>query len=523
MNWRKSWPIHPYAFAFLPVLRLYAAHADTLDLPVVLRQLLVVLAITAALLLLLKPVLPHGGRRALVVSLFWVAFFHFSLVESFLAPRLPDVLAASRVRILILEAVVVAALIVLVARSRRDFGTLGTYLNLMSLLLLLFNAASLATALRAQKPASWTPVVEQIARPDAGQALQAETKPDIYYIILDGYARSDVLERYYRANNREFLDFLNRRGFYTPGDSHSNYPQTLLSLASSLNMAYLDVLPETLGEKTNNRRPLRYLVQHNKVAGLLRQYGYKYVLVSSGYSVVATTSSPLADVCICRHNGLHESDHALIGLTPLDLLSPLLSRPYASHRGKVDAGLRALERIPAMEGPVFVFAHIVSPHPPFVFGPNGEALEPRHRFSLDDGSHYPGPREEYVRGYRDQLAYLNQRLQHVVETILAQSETEPIIILQSDHGPGSMLEWEDPNSSSAEERLSNFAAYYFPNGGSEQLYPTITPVNTFRILFNHYFGTDYPLLRDTSYLAKWTRPYDFIRIRLGDSTTSTRP
>src|SRR3970282_1068515 len=66
--------------------------------------------------------------------------------------------------------------------------------------------------------------------------------PDIYYIILDGYARDDILRKFYQLDNRDFLDRLGELGFYVAGCAQSNYAQTQLSLASSLNFAYLDSL-----------------------------------------------------------------------------------------------------------------------------------------------------------------------------------------------------------------------------------------------------------------------------------------
>ena len=42
-------------------------------------------------------------------------------------------------------------------------------------------------------------------------------------------------------------------------------------------------------------------------------------------------------------------------------------------------------------------------------------------------------------------------------------------------------------------------AYYVSDEARADLYPEITPVNSFRVLFNHYFDADYPYLEDLSY------------------------
>ena len=75
----------------------------------------------------------------------------------------------------------------------------------------------------------------------------------------------------------------------------------------------------------------------------------------------------------------------------------------------------------------------------------------------------------------------------------------PIIIIQGDHGLfSSNLDW----------RFGILNAYYLP-GHNDLLYPKITPVNTFRLIFNSYFGTDYQLLPDISYYSDLPYLYNF--------------
>jgi hypothetical protein len=100
------------------------------------------------------------------------------------------------------------------------------------------------------------------------------------------------------------------------------------------------------------------------------------------------------------------------------------------------------------------------------------------------------------------LMYVNYRILQVVESILEESSEPPIIIIQGDHGP-------KRNMSSNFARLANLNAYYLPEGGAARLYPSITPVNTFRLIFDYYFGADLPLLPDESYLSKNSAHFEF--------------
>ncbi|MBM4387722.1 MAG: hypothetical protein FJ088_08285, partial [Deltaproteobacteria bacterium] len=163
--------------------------------------------------------------------------------------------------------------------------------------------------------------------------------------------------------------------------------------------------------------------------------------------------------------------------------------------------------------PIFVFAHIVSPHPPFVFGENGERTDFPETYNFHDGSYLIRDgglsRDEYVEGYRSQLVFVNSRIKDVLNAILSNAARKKIVILQSDHGPGSMLEWENPDNQDFRERMFILNAFYFPDGDYSRLYKDISPVNTFRAVFNQFFGTELPLLEDRSYFSTWGAPYRF--------------
>ena len=118
--------------------------------------------------------------------------------------------------------------------------------------------------------------------------------------------------------------------------------------------------------------------------------------------------------------------------------------------------------------------------------------------------------EEYITGYRNQILYINQQIRKTVDQILEKSESPPVIVLQGDHGPGSQLNWESAAQSEIWERVSILNAYHLPSGGNEDLYDSISPVNTFRIILNRFFGYQYELLEDRSYYSTKNHPYRFV-------------
>jgi hypothetical protein len=166
--------------------------------------------------------------------------------------------------------------------------------------------------------------------------------------------------------------------------------------------------------------------------------------------------------------------------------------------------------MPVSDQPRFVFAHVVAPHPPFVFLADGGSTNPTSPFRLKDGNEFLGTLDEYVSGYIQQLQYINRRVLAVVDAIIASTDGDVIIVLQGDHGPGSRLNWEDPAGSDLFERMSILNAIRLPlDEPAGEIPSTLSPVNTFRLIFNREFGGEYELLADRSYFSTWHRPFAY--------------
>ncbi|MDH7512698.1 MAG: hypothetical protein QHH14_07120, partial [Clostridiales bacterium] len=134
-------------------------------------------------------------------------------------------------------------------------------------------------------------------------------------------------------------------------------------------------------------------------------------------------------------------------------------------------------------------------------------------FLFSDGTHYhrmaPDHIRQYIENYRKQAIFITRRIMVVISQLLSRPSVKPVIILQSDHGPGAYLHWEDPGQTDLRERMSILNAIYFPTQNYHELSEYMTPVNTFRVVFNEVFAEGYDLLPDRSFFSTWSRPYEF--------------
>jgi hypothetical protein len=342
------------------------------------------------------------------------------------------------------------------------------------------------------------------------QSRQFEiSNPDIYYIILDGYGNSNMLNKYYELDISQFESYLTDRGFYISEKSNSNYSLTKLSLSSSLNMQYMDSVAKQMGNSSSNTVPLIQYIQNNILIDFLRTRGYTISAFESGYGATELTS---ADRYFNPKNTLTAFYSEIINLTPLRLwLSDL---QYQTQRIRIKYIFDQLQNSPFSDHPEFLFAHVPAPHPPFIFGPNGESFHSDIPYSIFDGNYITDitGKKEYKTRYKNQVIYLNKLIETTIDEILNKPGPEPIIIIQGDHGPASELNWQSFEESEIDERMGILNAYYFPDRDYSKLYKDITPVNTFRIILNQYYGTNLELLEDRSCFSFLSSPYELVDV-----------
>ena len=496
---KKPIVLHPFLFAISPVLFLYAYNVDFTVWSEALVPMAIATAVAILLFSALSLILRDRERAGLLVSLCALLFFSYGhcavALQDFRLDVGEFILGPDEV-LVPAWGILFALGVCLVVKTRRSSYTVTTFLNIAAASLV---AISVASVLSYEIRSSWSDI-------RGGESVEAnplhpervDALPDIYYVILDAYASALVLEEIWDYNNHEFIDYLTEKGFYVARDARSNYACTFLSLASSLNMEYINYLSDVLGVESKDRHLPYEMIQDSKVVRFLRSRGYKFIHVQSGWGPTASYKNADWDVQCGR---VSEFMDVLVRTTVLRPFAADLIAP--DRRERVLCAFSTLAEVQhRIEGPRFVFAHILVPHPPWLFGPNGEPIDAELQMT----------RWRHIQGYLDQLTFVNKKVKALVEKILSEAETLPIIILQGDHGPRPPRTRREFSKRTLKERMGILNAYYLPNNGNDLLYDSITPVNTFRLILNRYFGTSYDLLEDKIYDSRVRRPYGFIDV-----------
>lgn len=530
--------IHPFLLALIPILHIVASNPGQASVADALIPALVSLCFTVIAFVGMRLVLKDPEAAGLVVSIFLALFFgtgHFvdftlrhlsgmspwylviaaalvtaaavALLVARYRDRLPGasvktytvlaLLAAGGLVLLLMLAslaiafpayflvvalcAILAAGVFFAARYRGRLKNLTRVLNVVAVTLLALVVVNLLTGTPRRDVSIRADEVRSAARGGRAEQVDLSSLPDIYYIILDEYGSESFLRDSYSFDNSEFVGWLEDRGFHVVEDSRSNYNHTELSLASSLNLKYINYLAEELGERSRYMSPLWKMIEDNSLMRFLKSRGYRFAFFGTGFSV--TRFNRFADVSRTESWLRGEFVTTLLRSTALRCFNP----SYTSRESILETFDEIPEAREKVEGPLFLFAHVLPPHPPYFFDRDGEPLEQG---------------DDMKAMYLEQLRFVNRKVKEMIERVLAVSERPPVIVVQGDHGP--FLDENDPVYYASE----NLNALLVP--GSEGLfYSGMTPVNSFRLILDELFGTGFGRLPDKVYVSRHQTPYTF--------------
>jgi hypothetical protein len=469
---------YPLLFAAFPILFLYSYNLNETSASQMWLPLGVSVAATLVLWAVLSLILRSLAKAGLATAIFLVFFFSYG--------RFYDGL--NYLGVFVKHAYLFPAMLFVwgycvyfISRAKRDFRITTKLFNIVAVVLIAINLVNIASyEIKLARLNTETPA--ESPQETAANATELSTLPDIYFILFDEYARSDVMKDWYDYDSSWFVEDLEDKGFFVASQTEIQTMDSPRLVAERLNMEYIDDAPWS----DSTYRKLAY----NKVADLLKAQGYKYIVFGNSGDV-GRWDGYAEDNADFYFNYYIESATPWVSEFQEILWNTTMLRPfyYQLVGGQSDTvyqrmTLYTLEHLKAIpeevEGPKFIFAFLCCPHAHFVFDAEGGHVDPLNWQNFAD-----------KQFYRDQYIFISKQIEEVVDALLEKSETPPIIILQSDHGmrphhPGIVIgpdEWR---------KILN--AMYLPGVDYSELSDSIPPVNTFRLVFDYYFGADYPLL-----------------------------
>ena len=526
-NNKKFNIIHPFLFSLFPILFIYSQNVHEIPVQIVIMPVLLILFAAVLLWLLTRFILKNNEKSAFIISLLLVLSFSYGhiylLVDDFTLGN-SDI---GRHQYLLIPFVVTFIFgVYYFVKTKRRLNNATTISNAIAGALLAFILINIV-AYNVENTDSFSGELitsnTSLHTADATIEMFHPTEetikdyPDVYYIALDGYMNSNALKKYLNHDNQEFVSYLENKGFNVNHKSYSNYHGTVLSITSTFNMMYLNFLTEDPIEQdglSTNQPILFYnakvpipekMISENAIMQNFKSAGYKIVNIQKPFENEILSSSPLIDLVMCKRSKYIDSE--LLSMTIKTSILVFLLEKWEQQDLR-DAALCQFSELPKQhqkfDEPIFVYSHILIPHPPYLFGSEGEAISSVRPQGLESW--------ENKEGYVNSVKFANKKVIQIVEQILTESAKPPVIIIQADHGIGFDFDPNNPSNESIEQKMSIFSAYYLPGIEKNSSDNDITPVNTFRIIFNSYFNTNYDLLENKIYLSDDDVPGYFLDV-----------
>jgi hypothetical protein len=267
-------------------------------------------------------------------------------------------------------------------------------------------------------------------------------------------------------------------------------------------MTYLDELASRYGRDWIDYAPIVDMVRAPAIAEFLGERGYTFVQVGSQFRLTATST-------VAHVNPVYQDTSDFAGVFYDTTIVPAIVHRLGLDDGRdgrrknYDAVVWQLDQVHDavdVPGPKFVFVHIFLPHQPYVVDAGGQYV-PR---DVDAG-------RTVAEQQAAQWGFVGREVQGIIDPLLAGPDSDdPIIVVTTDEGPnpdgmptvGGDLAWGSATDAQLDQKFSIFAAYYLPGVDAGALYPTMSSVNTFRLILDLYFDADLPLLPDRAWIHR---------------------
>ena len=451
----KNFIIFPFLLAFFPSWQLILKNYDELIFQDILISLVVV-ALSVIAWIVITKIIKNANKAALITGVGTGFFFYFGYLQDALDGIMIFGIPINKTSILLVISIIIFIIsIIYFVKSRNNFQLPIKIANVFTITLILFSLV-------------------QFAIPGA-----LAEQPNVYHIIMDEYTDNEILMKKFNHDNEEFLKFLDKNGFYIPDKSFSTFESTIDELNLILNMDY----PGKRGWVSDNYAPL----YDNKVMSIFSAQNYSIIETNS---MMRWKNFSDVDTKLCYDANIYSE--FLEQILRKSIIKYFLEQHHDNtRRDVIRCTFNELNEIASQSsGPTYVFSHIYVPHPPFIFGPNGENVTPDHRdiSGLQDW--------ENPQGYVNQVIYATNQVSIVIKNIV-KNDPNAVIIIQGDTGTFTGIDdMPKRKMNDVYQVHSILYAVRIPDANNLE---NVGPVNTYRIIFNNYFNTNYEYLEQHNY------------------------
>ena len=485
--------VHPFYVLLLPLFFVVHGYKENYGL-IVLGDILLLLGSYCLVALVLTGLLYAAYRNiskaAFLAALLLGIYFFFGAIHDFLKAHSGWWHRYSVLLPVFLLVIVITSL--LLKKAVHNFYRVNLFFNGLLLIYLLVDVAAITW--KALHPAPNPLSVVSSGYRAGTRPCDTCSSPDIYFLVFDEYSSTVNLKETFQYNNQALDSFLAKRGFFIQAHSFSNYNFTPFSVASILNMNYVNGLgnPDSvvLADYTNCER----LIKDNQVidflsAGNYECRNYSIFDLAGSPSSVEVSLLPVKTKLITAQTlfrrlwrdigwnfvmGRFRADWITRGMVynNLDLNNRILKEVQAESRASYNR-------------PRFIYAHFEMPHWPFYYDKNGQMRSQELLIAEVNGSH--------TASYTNYLPYTNSKIEELVKEIQKNTNGGAAIIIMGDHGYRAGL-----RGVSRDHYFQNLNAVYFPRKNYGLLKDSISGVNQFRVVFNTLFNQSFPLLKDSA-------------------------
>jgi hypothetical protein len=425
--------------------------------------------------------------KAAILAFLLMAFhFFFGSIQDELRKMFPGTFITKYTFILPVSFLLFVLIIILLKKRKKPLLQFAFYLNFLLVLLILMDTIWLISKTIAGRKK------ETASLPKEFTPCPKCPKPDVYIIITDEYAGNKELKDIFHFDDSLFLNQLNERGFHVVPNSSSNYNFTPYSVASILNMDYLDA--ERMGkqplthsyEKIRNNKLLQFL-QYNQY----KFYNYSVFDFKGQPSFTQETFLPVKTRLITGQTFLSRLDKEMRFLLVTKFKSERQIKENAYYNRTNNEKLFQLTLKTAEEKtkqPKFVLTHLMMPHYPYYYDKNGNEFSFE---TLAEGN------QNNQQHYIEYLQYSNKKLLELIDHVLKNSSMPPVIVLMGDHGFRHFDAPVDPKY-----YFCNLVSVHLQGGNYAAFTDSLTNVNLLRTVLNTSFGQQLPYLKDTAIIME---------------------